>query len=527
MKILQYFSINISEKVHHNFQKNLFNKILNDEKKIFFPGQIFELIRWLTLYGSDKVNDGETFNDSNVRTDFFKALLYSAEFWDKNTNEFLHELPKEILITNELRLNSLRTCRLNNFGTDNNGPGLKPDFALERGYYFFTTLINKISFNLQYKDFEKTFSDATNLSLFEYQEAIALLGYMQFKITHPESILSQKNASIFDINSFLSKVPEYQKKFQPKLETYLNLESQTTEELKENSEDIYNFILSLREKPIFRTIDGRFCILAPVFFIERATVGPLFIVSKNDKKTAANVFSNFGKIFEEYIREIFERMIPRSNILYSPYISDNVEIDTVLNYTEHIIISETKATWINDKPLYKSSEEYLNELNLKYCSEKDKGIYQLARKVKEFIDGVWGNEFSNNKIIFPVLIIHNRFDNSPIHSNFFNVKFTSKLKELLNLPDEIDCMQVNSYTIKPLIVITVDDLEAIESIVTTNHQDNKSFINFIVEYDNFSNDRNTSFHNFIALNDLAAENNFLSERVKERIKYFKDSINRD
>ncbi len=531
LKILQFLNISISEEVEKNFKNNLYSDILNGNRKMFFHGQVLELIRWLILYGSDKTNDGETFNIDDVRTDFFKALLYASEFWSLSANKVLAKLSaQKTNITDNTKIQSLLMCRLNNFASEH-FPGIKPEFALERGSYFFGELQKNLYKELPYKNFEKTFSDSTGLSISEYEDSLFLLGYTQFVLSPPDSILSPENKFIFDIKNFLSTVPNYNKKFQSNFERYINLESQTITDIKNHATDIYDFILSLRRKPLFKTTDGRFSILSPVFFIERATVGPLFIVLNQDCQNTENIFSNFGKIFEKYVQEIFERTIPKSamlaNILHAPYRYRNTEIDAVLDYGDKIIIIETKSSWVKDDVMYTSTseEDYLNELRKKYCVRQCKGkshyggIYQLAGDIYGLINKKWGDEFCRANVIYPIMIIHNRFDASLLHSYFFNIEFISRLTQLLKKSNDKYIIEYNGYIIKSLIVITVDDLEAIESTIKST-QSPKPFIDIMLEYDKYSPDRNETLHNFLALRQYATENFFLRTKVKERLDYF-------
>ncbi len=135
----------------------------------------------------------------------------------------------------------------------------------------------------------------------------------------------------------------------------------------------------LRERPILRLSDGRTVILDPVFFSERASVGPLFLLSKNKPQNKANdIFAAFGESFENYAGDILRRMFPEAPGLFNRLScnlkisetnqSDNMlEIDACLNEVTEIVLFEMKAVWLREEEiLTEDHERYLQHLREKY-----------------------------------------------------------------------------------------------------------------------------------------------------------------
>lgn len=515
--ILNFLHASISDDSCNNFDTKILPDLRNENRVIFFPGQIIELMRWLIRYGSDKENDGQSFESNELRTDFFKALLFSSYYWSEFANQDLKHIPKNEACLSKSKCQSLRTCRLSNYAHDN-GPSFSPDLAMARGNYFFNELLPSLpACKFQYKEFSNSFKKTTGFTLSDYQDSIALLVFHQFILPTPDQILF-KQGSIFNIDSIVSKLPKFQNSFKK----YVKLEAQTKEELKKDSNDFYDFMLSLRRKPLLKTNDERLCILSPVFFIERATVGPLFIVAKADPKNTKKIFGTFGHIFEKYVNEVLTRISHNenekgcsNNLIFEDDKDKNPkQLDCIWDFYNEICFIETKSIWIKDKELYKSATNYLNELEENYCDPQNGGIYQLANKIKTFVNKEWGEkEYPRVKVIYPILIIHNRFDDSINHSWFFNKKFFSLLSDE---PEAI--LELNGFIIKPLILITVDLLESLETL------DKILFTDILNYYDNTTPDRNISFHNFLAsdksFNKLLTVNEFLHQKVIETIKKF-------
>ena len=482
---------NIEEKDFLNFKKQRLPDIINGKTVVFFPGQILVLIYYLILHGTD--NDGKSFNSNQLRTSFYKALLISSDvFTKKFSNDLSASSNEEFaqLSAEEIVLNTLRFCRLQKMLAYDKGD-VQPYMAIERGSYLFTDLLNKLD-SLPYKNFEEVFKTKTSLSISEYENIVALLVYGIFIFNKPRVDLL-KHKTVFNEKSLLKKMPEYNENYQ----IYLKSETQTVEELKRNSKSFYDFLKSLRSKPILRSNDGDLCVPAPLFLIERASVGPLFVVANHE------IFTTFGAVFEEYVREILNRKIKKSillsNILHSPYktkdISNNdVEIDAVLDNISELYLIECKAVWLKDKEIYKSNKDYVKALRKKYC---DGGIFQLAKKIDDFIAHKWGTkDFPHARVIYPILIIYNRFDDALNHAYFFNKEFFS----LLNNSSK-------EYNVKSLILMTIDILELIEN--------NDSLIEILKSYDKEYPQREKSFHDFVAINELGRENKFLKVEARK------------
>jgi len=267
-------------------------------------------------------------------------------------------------------------------------------------------------------------------------------------------------SGIFNANESVESTP-----YGNVLQEYLKRESQTAGELMnalwdnapENNVKIseYNY-LPLREKPIFRTADGRAIILDPIFYGEKASIGPLFLLPRSKRE---NAFTHFGKAFEDYVCDILKHMFPDISVAVTERLTCNVvgtdqegqeiEIDACLNDITAVVLFEIKTGFIReDRILVDDYEEYSHHLRDKYVwnrrDNKRVGVGQLAKAIAILASKTWlGNnqEFSEAKRIYPVLVVHDHLLGAPVYGHFF----ASEFKKLLAPDAELHSGEYTDY----------------------------------------------------------------------------------
>lgn len=469
---------------------------------IFSRGQLLELLRWGTLYCQNYPESEITFENPEVRRKFVQAALIAFDIWTKRVFGNRFSMDGGVDIARKRGLGAIRKSI--------EATSLAPDLSksLGRGWTLF-----KNYFPRYYKPFADEFRASTGLSIEEYY---ICLGAMVINFMDPKI-----GSVIFDPNT-LGEAILYRDVFQK----YITLESQSIDELREalwghavgdinNDEDAppYDY-RPLREKPLLRAESGRTIILDPVFYSERASVGPLFILTKNKTNDKANeIFSTFGYAFESYTCDILRRMFPdisgaltkrlSCNIQGSDRAGNKIEIDACLNDIMEVILFEIKAVWIReDEILSEDYEKYLQHLRKKYGvtegtsrDRKIKGVGQLARitnmlaTTKEWLGQ--NEEFSQVQLIYPVLVVYDPFLAAPVYGNIL----ASEFKTLLAPEAELQSgeLRKGQLRIAPLIVMTIEELENLETSI-----EHFSFRDLLADYSRACPDRLMSFYNFIA-----------------------------
>jgi hypothetical protein len=380
---------------------------------VFFRGQLLELLRWVSLCCHDHPEDGVTFENPDVRRRFAQAALLASDVWARRVFKDRFSLAGGIEMARRRVLGPSRKS------IDATSPSPNLAKSLGRGWCF----VNDY-FPRYYPCFEEEFLTSTGLSIEDYYICLTamMVNFMQ----------PRRGSGIFR-SDLLGESTSYR----DTLRKYIVLESQTPDELREalwgsvsgditSDEDAppYDY-RPLREKPILRTNDGRAIILDPVFYSDRATVGPVFLLAKQQSRGKANeIFGVFGKVFEDYVCDILQRMFPdissaipkrlSCHINKTDLVGNEVEMDACINDVLEAVIFEIKAVWIREgEILAKDHERYLKHLQEKYIAAKgtyqnrrNEGISQLVRIVNLLATQKWleqNREFIEARLVYPIL----------------------------------------------------------------------------------------------------------------------------
>jgi hypothetical protein len=392
--------------------------------------------------------------------------------------------------------------------------GIDPAHALGRGH-----AICGDYFLQSYPDFAVEFATKTGMSVADYYLCISAM-MANYLYRMPEMVSrGEPYSAIFNVDTFSDSIaPE----LRPLFSKYIFLESQTPAELRASlwgqstpanltGNEPYD-LKALRERPILRVSDGRAIIIDPVLYTEKATVGPLFLLTAGlANKKSNQIFGAFGSSFEVYVNKIFERMYPDANGLLTKRFTKNLggrdragnKIEIADGYLQDIseaALFETKAVWVRDGVILDDNHElYLDQLKERYgqsprSDERAKGYAQLARAITNIARDEWTTvdaDFGRVKKIYPILLVHDPLIDTPVVCNFLNTEFCKLLE-----PDEVipsGLLRKRHLLIAPLIIMTVDELEALE--ISVRHF---RLIDLFRDYTVSCPDRIVSLHNFIA-----------------------------
>lgn len=476
---------------------------------IFFRGQLLELIRWVVLLCKDLPGDGNTFEDIEVRKSFAKAALIASDLWARRVFGDRFTLNGGVEKARKRALGSIRKSV--------ESMSSPPDMSktLGRGWAIFSEY-----FQRYYSTFEDDFQKGYGISIEQYYICLSAL-LTSFSNPYVEKM----GSGIFDTNTLGSGTP-----FRKVIEIFISKESQTADEINAslwnyNESKINDFedtppydYRSLRERPIFRAKDGRAIILDPYFFSEKATIGPLFHILKLDrfKDKGNELFGAFGKAFEDYTCDTLKRMFPdisdqtpkrlECNLeIKTTHSKEPLEIDALINDVIEVVLLEIKAVLIQEDVILTDDYEiYLSHLRKKYSLTEDgknrisiKGIGQIARIVNAISSEArltLSKRFDKTEVILPILLVHDPLLVAPVYGKFFADEFKMNL-----IPDSTTRngdLTKNNMRIKPLILMTIDDLENLETSI-----EHFGFRQLLKDYSSSCEDRLVSLHNFISTSD--------------------------
>lgn len=459
--------------------------------KAFSRYQLLEVMRWALLFCDDLPDDGNTYTSQEVRRSFMKVALIAHDIWNA-----------QIFGPQALEGRSIDdfTEYLGAFRKSMEAVKTAPSFwvAIGRGYSLFSDYLPR-----KYSNFEVLFTEVTGLTIMEHY-AILLAFISNFDLgLHPDK------TGIIEISQ-LPSADNIARRYSSKLTRFLANETQTIDELRSAlwgnksriSLNSYHDASRLdeqciRSRPILRTDDGRGIIIDPVYFAERASVGPLFSLLP-EVKDGDLLLNQFGEAFEEYCCEILNDMFPdvpdaspkrlECQVPIGPYM-----IDACLNDFDQAVLFETKAVWLREEEIRPNNpQDFIEHLREKYVvgkSGRRKGIGQLAQQIIAIDSDESDARFSNIELVYPILIAHDYRLGMPLIGRFFAREFVQFWSRQL---PESDRLSLERLIVCLPIVLTIDDLESLQILTKKT-----SFMNLISSYSLNNPDRQLSFHNHL------------------------------
>jgi hypothetical protein len=432
----------------------------------FFREQLLELMRWACLLAEDAPNDGQSFEDPEVRRRFLKAALMASDVWRRRV--YRDGLPT----TGDQRADRRRSIIALREGVTLTPPDIMR--VLVRG-----DVIYRAAFLSKYPDAGADFLADAGLTLDQYLTFVSILTVL-FGSIYPDKVTPQ-NTGGFRFSEVRAGIPADTRRA---FDNYARLESQTPDNLRaalwgdrqpgdvDGSEPFDP--KALRERPLLWTKDGRGIILDLVFYAEKAAVGPLFALAaawrkRCDDERAKLAFQAFGRAFEGYANGILQNMYPESTLLSNRLVcnlhatgkkrrrSDEIA-DACLNDVSEAVLFECKGVFVPEGSTH-DAEKYLVTLREKYGAQLARWITDIAAGKVTPLEHDW----SRVERVYPVLVAYDERMDRPGHAELFAEEFAKALEPDHTLQSGF--MKKGRFTVAPLTVMTINDLELLESSI--------------------------------------------------------------
>lgn len=418
----------------------------------FTRAHAFELFRAISLWANPEQSQ-DLFSDNTChRNKLIRSILMAYEL---HTQRVQLPVVTALQTLREPSIDSLRMLRECFLMRSNICDAVS---VLGRGFLF----VDQFFFNGPGRDHKQEFENNNGMSVEMYRDcATALLAATSQK---KDVIKAGEMESLFDIKLEIlcEQIPHKKEVFQK----FLDLESIKSADLKKlfaNQSTLDSVsIKGLREKPIFSFWDNSYMVSDPNLLAERATYGPFFYKTNDDKQK----FKKFGDAFEEYTKQIFkanERSWGFSKIRATP--KDHPRFDLWLESGSVCAIAEIKCKWIDDQAVYLSAPDFwkiVEEKYSKYASEKV-GIGQLAEAIKDSLQReIVSPDFNirNFAGVYPLLIVHD------IHLLTPNIGylFANNFWDYLNLTSpKLGYHKLKDTTVFSPILLTIAEVELLET----------------------------------------------------------------
>ncbi len=410
----------------------------------------------------------------------------------------------------------------------NTSPAYGTKFLTVRSAEFLNRLVNIQDAHLGV-DANQTFFEATGLTLQDYQHLVFSIFAVYWNCSPQEIIRhdpSTDGSLFFGPNSVPDLAPLYER-FLP--HTCISIDM--LKEKAENFPSCKNEFRLWRQYPLVEVSENRILCIDFSLLLEKLQSGVFWIMrnqlEKQRRGDGEKIIALWGDIFEDYTASIIKRGIddqePRvENYIIAPKYDQRQEeecTDVVIYDGDTLILLECKA------PLLRAESKFSGDFDTLYAELKDKiiegegpgkarGIKQLCNAIQSLFHSdearrrsIEEIDLSKIKKIYPILVLSDRMFSVPCMNWFLNLEFQRLMKDIHGEAD---------LDIKPLAVLTIEDLESLEPYISkTSFQDHlDKWIKWRTEVK--SNEK-LSFSSFLflSLSEDPLENTFFNQKFNE------------
>ena len=410
----------------------------------------------------------------------------------------------------------------------NTSPGYRTKFLMVRSEEFLRRLIETEKSHLGV-DAEQVFSQATGLTLQDYQHLVFSIFAVYWSCSPQEIIRqdpSRDGSLFFDPNSVSDLAPLYEK-----ILPHTCISIDTLKEKAENFSSCKNEFRLWRQYPLVEVSENQILCIDFGFLLEKLQSGVFWIIrdqlEKQHRGNGQKIIGLWGDIFEDYAVSIIKRGIDAQvsrveNYIITPKYNRGQEeecTDVIIRGDDTLILLECKAPLLRGKSKFSGDFDTLyTELKDKIIEgerpEKARGIKQLCNAIQSLFHteetqrrSIEDIDISKIKKIYPVLVLSNRMFSVLWMNWFLDLEF-QRLLEAIEPVENLD--------IKPLTVLTIEDLESLEPYLneTPFHAHLDKWIKWRTEVK--SNEK-LSFSSFLfsLLKEAPRENTFFDQKFNQ------------
>lgn len=237
--------------------------------------------------------------------------------------------------------------------------------------------------------------------------------------------------------------------------------------------------------PLFRISGDSFTCIDYGFLLEKVLQGLYHTILNSLPNNERRVFfEKWGKVFEEYVTQVFLSIFPASpfsNFYPHSYFLHKQEMeafDGMLEYSTDLIAMEYKGGVIKAAAKYSGNpDELLGDIDKKFGTvHADSGVRQLAQKIERLFTAnvserlqIRDLDLAGMRVVYPVLVV-----------NDSNLGFSLTALRLRSWFDsEIENRNIDpAITIRPLCVLPVGELEEIKTYLLAGDFTLLDFLHF-------------------------------------------------
>lgn len=216
-----------------------------------------------------------------------------------------------------------------------------------------------------------------------------------------------------------------------------------------------------RTYPFIRLDSERVVMLDVQFVVELLTSGVYWSIHDALSSEKRKIFKElWGRMFELYTVNLLSQFYPAlSRMLFPDVEYRGGQVDALIDFGAYVLVFEIKSSLLTE-PAKRSTDKnsFLADFRRKFIENerrKPKAIKQLSAACRAILSGeIRTAKTTEPPIIYPIFVS----DEPAVEATFMNAFFH----------EEFQKEGINDTRVKPLTVMTIDELEQILSYVTDN-----------------------------------------------------------
>jgi hypothetical protein len=410
--------------------KDRYGRERTDVRRCFHPWQVLTLLKW-AIMECQPTAGADPGENQDARYSLGRALIMTNDLLaTKGSQKAIgkhRESEKRRMIALQLQVGSALEV--------SNPPSIRT--SIVRTEIMFGEIARRVNPPL---DVRAVFANRTGLALDAYVDMVfAILIY--YLTQSQKELIADSQKLLLNPDTFFRIVPK------ENVEKFLAMEMNSLDEAATHLgrpsplKPQHDFI-AFRKKPLLQLAEKSAICINPGFLQEKLESGLFWSIfnSLSTDEERWSLFSTWGRLFEEYISYLLTDPFEGKQERYvaSPKFKDNDDeaFDGIVVADATWFVMEYKGGFLKAEAKYAENEdEFIDDIRLKFGTNRRAGIGQLARKIGQVFDSndsrrrtLRGLDSSKAAIIVPVMVVQEPFVSSPITSMYLCGEFRHELR---------------------------------------------------------------------------------------------------
>jgi len=221
----------------------------------------------------------------------------------------------------------------------------------------------------------------------------------------------------------------------------------------------------LRRKPVWKFGSDNYLCFDPAFLQDKLCAGVFWtVMNAFDEQERVGFTRVWGRLFEEYVRDLLLSMIPEDRVWISPFFDDGTEaFDFVIDSGPTLVVAQLKSTFVPVIPKYADNpKDFFAGMESRFGDTESGALKQIRESILRCFDlGVRVppvTQFRERRFreVIPIIVHQEPVLQFGLVSRHFVRRFRRQIDSVVLRPD---------LHVRPVIYLHVNDLHMISQYV--------------------------------------------------------------